>query len=1077
MSLTFEQPWWLLLALGAIPVAWTGVRWFNTMSRARAWSAIIARVVLLTLLAAALAGAAAVRTSDRLAVVAVVDVSDSVKQFADFGTDAKGRRISASDAVLDWLDRAGASRGPDDLLGVVVFDGRSIALATPRRSGARLPTLDFHMEEGTNIERALRFGAALIPPDASGRLLLVSDGDETAGDALGAAAALASGLPSGASGAVRAGGARAGIPVDVLPVTYRVRREVLIEAVDAPPRAASESTITVRVVLNAADAAAGTIELLYEGVPLDLNGPSRPGTGRRVELKPGRNVQLIDVKLGPGVIHRLEPVFVADSESGDRFASNNRAQTFVVSPGKGAVLILDGVSRGDPAGAGALLGRTLSAAGIPATTVPPGELPGDLLSLQAYDLVMLQNVAAEELPREAHAMLAEYAREMGGGIVMIGGPDSFGAGGWKGTELEAVLPVRLDLPEQLVTPSAAVMLVLDSSGSMRAPVLGGSRSQQEIANEGAALAIETLDKGDLVGVIEFNSDYRVVVPLARNERAGQTADRVRAIAPGGGTNLYPALERAKVELLNVKASVKHVIVLTDGKSEGDPEDGVRTARAMADAGITVSTIAVGDDADLQTLAQIARAGRGQFYQVVDPKLLPRVFVKEIRVVRKPLIRLGWFAPLNVHAGSPLLRGVEGPWPELRGLVLTQPRPDPAIINALITPEGEPLLAHWYVGRGQVAAFTSDAHDDWATRWIAWPGYAAMWTQIARTIARPPGDRSLDLTTEIAGDELRIRLDAIDEQGRPIGNLSLPGFVTLPGGGRAEVALAQTGPGTYEARLPAPDRGTYVVALAPVRGTRALAPVWGGATRAVGPELARLSSDANLLRRIAEETGGRLLSFDRPEGAELWSRAGVAPRRASLPLWPALLAWSLAVFVIDVGTRRVAWDRLVSRAVMAEVREHAAAAVQQRASRAARTLSGLRRATEAAGASAGMSRAGMARGGPAAAPGTLPSRDAVRPAATGESAPVAEAPEDAAERDARTQREREAQEERRRRLRQQMLRRVAGAGGPGGSGGAGEAPPTAADAADRTSELFAAKKRVRERFGGTPRDADDGDRRE
>lgn len=1058
MSLSFEQPLWLLSLVAALPLAWLGLRWFNTMSRARAWSAVMARLILLTLLAAALAGAANVRTSRRLAVIGVVDVSDSVRQFAPFSAaqgSAAGRPTGATDAIRDWFERAsaraadrpdGLGRGPEDLFGLVVFDGRTLAVATPQAGRFDALTLDYRAAEGTDIERALRFAAALVPPDAAGRLVLVSDGNETSGDALAAARELGQ------------GGSRS-LPIDILPITYRVSNEVAVEAVDAPPQAAAGATVTLRVVLRATDAASGTLEVMYEGSPLDLNGAA-PGTGRRLTLKPGRTVELVEVKLSQGVIHRLEPVFVGDTEASDRLAANNRAQTFVVTPGKGAVLVIDGVSRGDPNGAGATLARTLREAGIDAETVSPEQAPMDVLSIQAYSLVVLQNVAAEDLPRSTHRMLADYVTDMDGGLIMVGGPDSFGAGGWKGTAIEPILPVKLDLPEQLIMPAAAVMLVLDSSGSMRQPVLGGSRSQQDVANESAALAIQTLDRSDLVGVIEFNSDHRVVIPLAPNKEPRASADRVRQISPGGGTSLYPALKRALVELQKTKASVRHVIALTDGRSEGDPEQGIRIARELSDAGITLSTIAIGDASDTATLARLAQAGRGQYYEVIDPKLLPRIFVKEIRVVRKPLIREAPFVPLAAPGGSPLLRGVEYPPPALLGLVLTQSRDDPKVTTALLTPEGEPVLAHWRAGRGQAAAFTSDAHDDWARRWIDWPGYSVLWAQIARGLSRPVGGRGAQLRTEVVGDELIVQLEATDDDGNPRDLLNVPGWVNKPDGTRAPINLVQTGPGTYEARTPSLQQGNYVVALSPSQSDERLPPVWGGATRAIGPEFSRLSSNVALLRQIAESTSGRPLDVARPEDANLWDRAGLTPSRASLPLWPALVAWAIGVFLLDVGTRRVAWDRLASKALLEEVRGEAARSVRERGRRAAGTLAALRKS---GGRPAATPPAVPAPGAPSA----ISQAVAARAAATG--APTAGIAESDNERAERERLEAAEQEERRVRLRAQMLRRVEQRGDGPAVGPAEESPPAreSPDSGSTTGDLLAAKRRARERYGGKP----------
>lgn len=950
MPVTFEQPLWLLLALLAIPAGVVGLAWFTAMSRARAWSAVIARSVLLILLAMMLAGASAVRTSDRLAVIAVVDVSESVRQFAEFEESGSGQPIAPAVVLRQWIERAASAgaRGPDDLLGVVVFDGAAAAAMLPRPAKASSPrdaasaggptdfSLDERFADGTNIDRALRFAAALFPPDAARRLVLISDGNETEGDALDAARRLAS------TGAGRAGGA---IPVDVLPLSYRVHHEVMVEAVDAPPQAAPGSTVAVRVVLTATEEAEGALELLYDGEALDLNG-SAPGTARRVSLRPGPNVETLEIRLARDrTVHRFRPVFIPDNPAGDRVAVNNSAEAFTITPGQGAVLVVDGVGSAAADSPGRNLANALARAGLDVRVVPPTDVQPDLLWLQAHDLIILQNVAADEVPRPTQRLLADYVSDLGGGLVMVGGPDSFGAGGWNGTPIETILPVDLDLPEQLLVPSAAVVLVIDNSGSMGNRVGGTLRTQQEIANEGAALAVETLDRTDMVCVIAFSSDYSVLVPMQRNSEPARAASKVRSIAPGGGTNLYPALLRAHRELSSGEAAtagVRHVIVLSDGVSQPPTVDDTfeNLAARMRDEGITVTTICVGDGADAATMARIAHAGGGQFYEVVDPNLLPRVFLKEIRVVRKPLIREAPFVPVDVGSGSALIAGVPRPIPPLRGLVLTQKRADPRATTVFTTTEGEPVLASWYVGRGRVAAFTSDAHW-WARDWLRWPGYATIWTQIARQTARPASDRSGVLTTEAIGDELLLRYEAADPQGRPMDLLTVAGVVYGPGGRREEVRLGQVGPGEYEARVPAASRGNYYVVLLPRRGEHALPSVVGGVSRAVGAELRVSRSNVALLRQIAEATGGRLLDVARPEAADLFNRDGVRPTRAAMPIWPVLMAWTIAFFLLDVGTRRIAWDRLLTRELAREIREQAATLVRARSERAAATVAALR----------------------------------------------------------------------------------------------------------------------------------------
>lgn len=950
--MTFEQPWWLLAALLAVPAGVIGLSWFTAMSRARAWSAVIARGVLLVLLAMALAGASAVHTTERLAVIAVIDVSDSVKQYAELASLEDGKRLASTDAVKRWLESAagaGATRA-DDLFGAVVFDGASAAVMLPRAVKGTGDndgpwedlSLEMSMVEGTNVGQALRFAGALFPPDAARRLLLISDGNETDGDAVEEARRLAS-----AGGSVGTG-----IPVDVLPISYRVNNEVMVDLVDAPPQASEGSTVIVRVVLSATGATRGTLELLYADQAIDINGSS-PGTGRRVALSPGRNVETIEVKLEKGKpVHRFRPVFTAENMAEDRLAANNSAEAFTVTPSAGTILIVDGVGAAAPDSPGRTLSRALEQAGMTVRTARVEELPTDLISFQEFDLVVLQDVAAEEMPTPVQRLLADYVSELGGGMVMVGGPDSFGAGGWKGTPIEPILPVNIDLPEQLLVPSAAVVLVIDNSGSMSSGVAGSMKSQQEIANEGAAMAVETLDKTDMLCVIAFNSDFQIVVPMARNKDAKSNAAKVRAIGAGGGTNLYPAMAESMRRLSTGEAgsaSVRHVIVLSDGRSEGPGGGDTFEALAtrMRERGITLSTIAVGDGADTQQLAAIAAAGGGAFHQVVNPTMLPRIFVKEIRVVRKPLIREAPFVPVDLGSGSGLISGMSRPMPELKGLVLTQKRKDATVTNVLATPEGEPVLSSWFVGRGRVAAFTSDAHR-WAREWIEWPGYASMWTQIVRQTARPTAERSGELTTELVGDDLVVRYDAVDDQGRPIDLLNIPGVVYGPGGEKVEMKLSQVGSGVYEGRARATKRGNYYMVLLPQRGDRALPSIVGGASRTIGAEFRVTQSNIGLLRQIAEITGGRLLDPAKPDEANMFDRADVRPVRAASPIWAMLLVWAVVVLVLDVGTRRVAWDRLLSKEVARELKEQAAAAVRARSEQAAATVASLKRATERAG---------------------------------------------------------------------------------------------------------------------------------
>lgn len=903
MTYSLDDPRWLLVALIAIPSAILAIHWFATMAAARRWSAVVLRALLIATLAVILAGLTSVRSTNRLAVVAVLDISQSIRLFADVGNDPQTQRpLDPIDAAWQFLRAASPERGPEDLLGLVVFDGRTIAIATPTAAdiSPRLATVrDAPAAAGTDIASALRFAASLIPPDAAGRLILLSDGNQTTGDAESAARQLA-------STSTRL------LPIDVVPLTIRAEREVIVESLNVPPRAASQATVTARVTLRATAPARGRLVLTLAGQP--LTGDAAP---RDLTLDPGTRTELINIRLPEGRVHDLRAVWepqldpATGSALGDTRLENNTAEAFAITPGRGSVLIIDPEAAGSNS---AGLAAALRASLIGVTVASPESLPASPLELQAFDLLILANVPAELVTDAAQKSIVTAVGELGMGLVMVGGPESFGAGGWKGSLIEPLLPVKLDLPERLVQPDAAVMIVLDNSGSMARPVAGSALSKQEIANQSAALAIRSLDAKDLFGMVVFNNTFNNYIPLAPNTDSKATSQRVLGITAGGGTNAPPALRAALEQIREARAAVKHVILITDGVSQ-NREELPQIAQTMRDNGITLSTIGVGDEMDEATMAATASAGGGRFFAVTNPALLPRFLLKAVRVVRSPMIRLGDFQPAILATASPLIAGLGTP-PQLKGLVLTQPRPEPTITNALAHPQGEPILSHWVYQLGQVAAFTSDASlgaDGWAQRWRDWPGYQLFWSTLARTLARPQTSGTFDLSTTVDGDRLRLRLEATGAAREPLDRLSVPAQLFAAGGSSrpVELSLTQTGPGVYEATSPPLAAGNYVATITPRQGDRRLTPVVGGVSIGSNAEFRSLVSNPALLRRIAQDTGGRVLTLNNPADAKPFDRTGLQPSIARTPLLLPLLALAITLLLLDIATRRIAWDRLTS----------------------------------------------------------------------------------------------------------------------------------------------------------------------
>ena len=964
MPVQLDHPEFVALLLLALPIYLQGRRSLKALDPMRRWLAVALRLAVLLLLVTILAGPQAQRWHKDLTVIAVVDRSDSVRRFAR----APSAGVSASEpnaadpsespespappdapdstGVSDprngagpdyerwlgqWIRASARDREEDDRLGFVTFDGRPVVRALPSKTLDLDPGVVDAPVSGTDTASAIRLAMAMFPPDSHKRLVVVADGNDTAS-------------PDGSDilAAAREAGA-AGIPIDVLPVDYAIRDEVMVDGVFSPTEAREGQTVALRAVLRSTKPTEGLLFVRHDGETIDLNGDAlgqgadvltgqwtleertgqgQDATGSEQSARPAEAGQYVwvrkfDLPVALVGANRFQVLF-EPSAGQDTIVANNVAESFTLVHGKGKVLFLDGV--GPPSGA--ILPQVLEEHGIELDLKRDHEFPARLATLHRYDAVILQNVPAERLTSKQKKALATYVHDLGGGLVMVGGPDSFGAGGWTRSAVDQILPVACQIPSQTELPSGALVLVLDRSGSMGSPVSGSPYNKQEIANEAAVLAMSTLYPQDLIGVVGFDNSPKWIVKLRANSDPRAVARLVRQIQPGGGTAIYPALVEAYKALSRLSpqdAAVKHVILLTDGQSQEGAY--YKIANKMVQAGITLSTVGVGDGVNGTLLAQLAEMAGGTYHPVSDPNNLPQVFIKEARTVRKNLVKEMVFTPSLAPSGSPIVSGL-GSFPKLKGFVLTGKKA--RAFTPLVGPEGEPIFAHWQAGLGRSAAFTSDASNRWATPWLEWGGYSDFWSRTVRAVARPPVSRDYDLMTTIQGDRLQIRLDAASGpsdrgmrrrgQGASFVNfLNVFGTVLGPDGQVQTVTLNQTGPGVYETSLPAGQTGNYVVSLMVdqpgkgpgQRGQRRV--VVGGASRAPGQELRRFRSQRAVLEQVAQITGGRVLDPGADQPASLFSRASIGQRRSVRPLWRPLLMVVLVLFLLDVAARRIAWD--------------------------------------------------------------------------------------------------------------------------------------------------------------------------
>jgi uncharacterized membrane protein len=534
------------------------------------------------------------------------------------------------------------------------------------------------------------------------------------------------------------------------------------------------------------------------------------------------------------------------------------------------------------------LARALEEGGFDVDTITPDRLPDSAEALDRYAVVVLSDVSRGDMTDARMAAVDRYVGDLGGGLVLAGGEAMYGLEGFSKTQLERTLPIIFrmkDKPDEF-----AMVIVLDKSWSMAGQKI-------ELAKEAAIAAVEVLPDRHRIGLLVFNDGMEWVVPLQLAANRARIIAAIRAIVPSGHTNLFPALEEVGKALAGSKADIRHVLVLSDGRTYPDEYEAL--LRKMAEGKMTASSVALGEDADRDLLANIATWGRGRYYVVENAVEVPQVFVKETQratrstfnetplrpVVRKPVEAL---AGLDFASAPPLL-----------GYARTQAKETAEVILAA-GDEDDPILARWPYGLGRAVAFTSDAKDRWAHDWIAWPGYGKFWTQIVRETMRRDdaagGEERARLRVTRDGDGARVEIAAAGADLAPRNLAALTVVVDGGDGRRASLEARQVGPGAYEARVPL-GPGDHVIR---VRGTDPSHVL--GARRVLEPpslEARFMAPDVDLLQAVARDTGG---VFD-PQPADVFADRG---DRAvvTTPWWPWLAALAALLWLVDLGLRRV-----------------------------------------------------------------------------------------------------------------------------------------------------------------------------
>ncbi|MCI0642229.1 MAG: VWA domain-containing protein, partial [Gemmataceae bacterium] len=892
--MAFLHPIYLLLALPLAVSLWVWgfrSRWLLGL-----------RLVTLTLVLLALAGFSLFISSQAGTVVVLADRSLSMP------LDADGVQSQAIDLVHDAM-------GPNERLAVVAF-ARGVAL---ERAPAQAKFGGFLHDVGgdaSNLAEALEMGLGLIPRGAPGRILLLSDGQWTGHDP----AALA----------VRA--AERGIALDYRPIERATGNDVAIARIDAPSAVNPGESFLLTAWIHAT----ARQEIAYEL----RRGNVRLAAGTRV-MDAGLNWLTFRDRAGePGA--QAYALSIAPKVK-DTIPENNNARLLVGVNGPRPILVVT-------SSAESAFPDFLENGGLNIKASLPENCVWSLEELSKYTGVVLENVAADKIGVPGLENLAAWVQHTGSGLMVTGGRASYGPGGYFKSALDPVLPVSMELRQEHRKLSLAIVVALDRSGSMAAPV-GGGRVKMDLANLGAAEVVNLLGPTDELGVLAVDSAPHVIQDLAPVENKSSIRACILSInSQGGGIFVYEALEASYRMLTRAKAGTRHIILFADAGDAEEPKEYLKLLEKCRESNITVSVIGLGKDADKdgELLKDVAAKGGGRCFFSERPDDLPRLFAQDTFVVARSAF-LDEPTPIKTTPSLLTLTSKEFAPPALGGYNLCYLRPGAQLAAVTVDEYQAPVVAAWQAGAGRVLCYTGEVDGKYTGAIAHWNDVGDFFTSLARwtggrhsplaTGGRGVGGEGAGamVTQELRKGIAHVRLH-LDPDRKQDPFSALPEVATLrsTAGRKPKVEksrLQWTGADTLAAEIPLhgeevalatvhlPDAGP--VSLPPVclpyspefepmsiprpsgelgvKGAKVSPQGKGLGVRGTASPLALEGEGLGVrgtdaLERLARLSGGK----HRIELASIWSDIERQPRLVPLSAW--LLFAAVAVFLLEVLER-------------------------------------------------------------------------------------------------------------------------------------------------------------------------------
>ncbi len=751
--------------------------------------------------------------------------------------------------------------------GIVCFgkDARVEQFLTEKRSvGGFMTSVDGN---ATDLEDAIYRGASMLPSDAAGRIVLLTDGKQTMGNIENTLSMIQSSN------------------IELLCLMYENTTgddDAYVDKVDTPSylHPGDEYTVTVTVNSNYE-----TPAKLYVYEIDDKGEKIEPATEvKEVNLEAGVNKFAITRTAG----EKQSENFVVEVEAlGDGCEQNNSYMNSCAVEAAPKTLIILGNEV-----TGTAFEAVLTAAGCDYDVVSAKNAPKKMADFLDYKEIVLDNVFIYDLPDAFLDNVESYVKDYGGGLICVGGEQSYALGGYRDTVLEDILPVQMEIDGQIDVVKTAMVLVIDHSGSMSTYDNGAHATYLDVAMTAAIETVSVMRSTDYIGVVSFDDGSTWNVPLQIVGDGQDAINGIKTITDGGGTVIDPALRDAISALQNVDAAVKHVILLTDGYGEYyDVRDYQNTLDQYVGEGVTLSTVAIGDDADEALLEEMANYVGGRFYRATAASNVPKIFTQEVFMSGDSYIQNGNFMVTPTSAND-LTDGlfVNG-WPTLFGYINTKAKPGAR--KLLITDQNDPLLTIWQYGLGITCAWASDTEGMWTGGYSSEDDYALLWKRINDYCAGVSGLGEDSMRVEQDGARTKISYYAKEYTGET----SVVAYYVDEMGQLQETTLYATAPGEYETYIDTAKAGIYQFNVRRNEGEQVVNAVTASSVVQFADEY-RFENTNVACKEFVEKHGALITEKD-----NVWKKR-VGGVREKIDLTTPLLILALVLFVIDVALRRL-----------------------------------------------------------------------------------------------------------------------------------------------------------------------------